>query len=266
MLKQERIKLIDEYIAERGFVSMEELCNKFSVSINTIRADLKTIIDMGHAEKTYGGAAAVPAGGAELTPNESRSASYGDYDVRLVLQSAQKERIAKAAAALVQDNDIIYLDSGTTCLPMLDYIPESYSISVITNDLNILNKAARRERVRLLTLGGLYNQKSNSFQCDSAMLRNYVEEYNISKAFLGTTGISPAGLLTNSENFCREIRVLLLQKCPQCYVLADASKFTKVGLMSYGSLSDVTACICDDTLPEKCRKLCRDVGANLVLV
>lgn len=252
---------MDEYIAERGFVSMEELCQRFSVSINTVRADLKTIIDRGHAKKTYGGAASVQPDASEREIYNS----YGDYDERLLLQSPQKQRIAKLAASLVVEHDIIFLDSGTTCLPILDYIPESYSISIITNDLNIMNEAARRNRIRLLTLGGLYNEKSNSFQCDLSLLHTYLESYNISKAFLGTTGISSAGALTNSEMFHKEIRMILLQKCAQCYVLADASKFTKVGLMSYGTLNDVTACISDDSLPESCRNLCRSMGATLML-
>lgn len=253
MLKQERIRLMDEYISQKGFVSLDELCRKFSISINTARSDVREIINTGRAQKTYGGVSALPV------------ANYASYEIREEEHSAIKQSIAHTAAQFVDDGDIIYIDVGTTCLPIVDYIPAEYKITIITNDLAVISKAARRPNTKLMTMGGTYQSHSNSFKCTYPAMHSYIDSCNITKAFLGTTGVSPRGMLTNSENFGREVRSLLLQRCPECYLLADATKFGRAALLSYGSLRDLAACITDRGLSEKYRKLCHDVGVRLIM-
>lgn len=253
MLKQERIQLMEDYIAQKGFASMDELCQTFSVSINTVRADIREIISRGCAQKTYGG-----------VTYATQPAQYR-YETREKENTVKKREIAKIAAQMVSDGDIIYIDLGTTCLPMLDFIPEEHVITVITNDLSIINKAAKRQNVRILTFGGTYQQKSNSFKCTFPAMHSYIDTCNISKAFLGTTGVSATGLMTNSENFGREVRSQLIKTCPNCYLLADSSKFGKAALLTYGALTDLTACISDGDLPQKYRDLCREQGVRLLL-
>lgn len=254
MLKQERIQLMEDYIAQKGFASMDELCQTFSVSINTVRADIREIISRGCAQKTYGG-----------VTYTTQPAQYSRYETREKENTVKKREIAKIAAQMVNDGDIIYIDLGTTCLPMLDFIPEEYVITVITNDLSIINKAAKRQNVRILTFGGTYQQKSNSFKCTFPAMHSYIDTCNISKAFLGTTGVSATGLMTNSENFGREVRSQLIKTCPNCYLLADSSKFGKAALLTYGALTDLAACISDGDLPQKYRDLCREQGVRLLL-
>lgn len=253
MLKQERIRLMDDYIAQKGFVSLDELCETFSVSMNTVRSDVREIITAGRAQKTYGGVTALPA------------AHYTSYEVREGEHAASKQLIARAAAQMVDDGDIIYIDVGTTCLPMVDYIPQEYNITIITMDLAVIGKAALRPNTKLMTMGGTYQRHSNSFKCTFPALHSYIDAFNITKAFLGTTGVSPTGMLTNSENFGREMRSLVIQRCPECYLLADTTKFGRAALMSYGSLRDLAACITTQDLSEKYRKLCRDMGVRLIM-
>lgn len=265
ILKQERVRLMDEYINQKGFVSMDELCNKFSVSINTVRLDVKTIIAMGHAKKTYGGVTSILYEDSNKRAQAEWSLTYGSYESRLKSNYLQKQKIAELAAGFICDNDIVFLDVGTTCYPIIDYIPEDYNVVVISNDLNIINKAARRANIKLLSFGGTYSQETNSFKCSFPALQSYLKSCNISKAFLGTTGVSPTGQITTSENFGREVRSSLLKICPSCYLLADASKFGKVALFSYGSLSDATGCISDEALPDEYRKLFEGLETELIL-
>lgn len=254
MMKQERLRLMEEYIAQKGFASMDELCRDFSVSINTVRADVREIIARGRVQKTYGGVTFV------------QTAQYSSYEIREKENESKKRAIAQAAARTIGDGDIIYLDLGTTCLPVVDYIPEEYYITILTNDLGIINRASHRTNTKIMTFGGTYQPRSNSFKCTFPAMHSYIEACNISKAFLGTVGISPSGQMTNSENFGREVRSLLLRTCPKTYLLADSSKFGKTALLTYGSLTDLTACITDSSLSENYRELCRSLGVHLMLV
>ena len=265
MQKQERIRLMDEYINKKSFATMEELCKEFSVSMNTVRSDVRTIVDMGHARKDYGGVTGICSELAVQKLQSGWPVNYGSYESRLMLNAVQKRKIAECAAGLINNEDIVYVDVGSTCLQMIDFIPQNYHVTVISNDLNIINKVAQRRNIRLLTFGGTYHPKSNSFQCSFGDLHAYMNTCNIIKAFLGTTGISSSGQMTCSENFGHEVRVSLLKSCKSCYLLADASKFGKVALYSYGSLTDLAACISDSTLKEEYQELCQRLGVDLRL-
>lgn len=253
MLKQERILLMEELIERKGVVSMEELCQTFSISMNTARSDVREIVNSGRAQKTYGGV------------SYTQPAQYTSYSTREMEHTAKKHAIARAAAALVNDSDIIYIDVGTTCLPIIDYIPEEHFITIITMDLAAISQAAQRPNTKLMTFGGTYQPKSNSFKCTYPAMHSYVDTCNITKVFLGTTGVSPSGAMTNSENFGREIRSRLIKSCPECYLLADSSKFGKAALLTYGTLTDLAACITDADIPEKYRELCHNLNVKLII-
>jgi DeoR family myo-inositol catabolism operon transcriptional repressor len=147
----------------------------------------------------------------------------------------------------------------------VDYIPESFTVTIITNDLSAINRAAQRENTTIMTFGGTYKRKSNSFKCTFSALHAYINSCNISKAFLSTTGISATGALTNSENFDREVRSSILKACPACYLLADSSKFGKTALLTYGYLKDLTACVTDSDLPKNYQILCQRGDTDLIV-
>ena len=139
MLKQERILLMEELIEQKGVVSMEELCQTFSISMNTARSDVREIVSSGRAQKTYGGVSYV------------QPVQYTSYSTRELEHTAKKNAIAREAAKLVNDGDIIFIDVGTTCLPIIDYIPEDYFITIITTDLAVISRAAQRPNTKLMT-------------------------------------------------------------------------------------------------------------------
>ena len=245
---------MEEYIAKKGFASMEELCKTFSISINTARADVRDLVRAGRAQKAYGGVICEPV------------VNNSGHEIRQKDSAPEKEAIAKAAAQLIRNGDVIYIDIGATCLLVVDYIPESHNITIITNELSVINRAAQRENTTIMTFGGTYKRKSNSFKCTFSALHAYISSCNISKAFLSTTGVSITGALTNSENFGREVRSSILKACPMCYLLADSSKFGKTALLTYGHLKDLTACITDSALPENYRVLCKRGDTELIMV
>ena len=169
MLKQERILLMEELIEQKGVVSMEELCQTFSISMNTARSDVREIVSSGRAQKTYGGVSYV------------QPVQYTSYSTRELEHTAKKNAIAREAAKLVNDGDIIFIDVGTTCLPIIDYIPEDYFITIITTDLAVISRAAQRPNTKLMTFGGTYQSKSNSFKCTYPAMHSYIDACNITK-------------------------------------------------------------------------------------
>ena len=127
LLVAERRHRILELLREEGRVTVEDLAGRFATSLVTIRTDLATLEASGALERTHGGA---------LLRRED-----GDLpiSVKQTRHHAEKVRIAKFAASLIQDGETIILDSGTTTAEIARQIRrlEVRSINVITNALNI---------------------------------------------------------------------------------------------------------------------------------
>ena len=106
-MKISRLNSIEQYVIAKETVSIDELCEAFGVSKNTIRRDLNDLEARGHIAKVYGGVTAISSSGAILPP-----------PVRSSMNSADKNLIGRLAAGEVNDGDTIFIDSGTTTLCM----------------------------------------------------------------------------------------------------------------------------------------------------
>ncbi|RIM72276.1 DeoR/GlpR transcriptional regulator, partial [Staphylococcus arlettae] len=129
-MKAKRIYEIESFIKENKTASIEELRQRFNVSINTIRRDINQLVDMNIVKKVYGG--------IEVIEDSHKAV---DYNKRNIENSNSKKIIVELAANEIEANDIIYIDTGTTTIHLLDYVDKHLTFTIITNSLDILNKA-----------------------------------------------------------------------------------------------------------------------------
>ena len=109
-MKVSRLNAIEQYVISHETVSIDELCEVFEVSKNTIRRDLNELEMRGHITKVYGGVTATVPSGAVPTP------------IRSSLNTVDKSLIGRLAAEEVEDGDTIFIDSGTTTLCLLRFL------------------------------------------------------------------------------------------------------------------------------------------------
>ena len=109
-MKISRLNSIEQYVIAKETASIDELCEVFGVSKNTIRRDLNDLEARGHISKVYGGVTATQNAGAVPMP------------VRSGLNLADKAAIGQLAAAEVEDGDTVFIDSGSTTLQLLRYL------------------------------------------------------------------------------------------------------------------------------------------------
>lgn len=150
MLKTKRIKQIQDYVFEHQTVSLDELVTVFKVSKNTIRRDVQELVDRGELKKVYGGVAV----------NNSTLVSFTE---RQVQNKNEKELIGKSAASFVENGDIIFIDSGTTTLEMMEYVKQK-QLTIITNNLDFIIRALPYENLNIITLGGSCKEIPNLLQ------------------------------------------------------------------------------------------------------
>ena len=250
-MKADRIQEMERYVLQRGAATMEELRVHFDVSMNTVRRDVAQLLQRGTVEKVYGGVCAKPTEQA-LTPYEERRRG----------SETAKAAIGRRAAALVEDGDVIFVDSGTTTLHMIDYLADKRELTIITNNLEAIIRALPHENITIIALPGQVRRKTHSLTGDDAV--RYLRRFNIRKAFMASTGVSAHGV-TNSSPLEYEIKKCAVENAEKTVLLIAQAKFGVTGLMTYAQLEDFSTVITDAPPSAEDQQRLRHSGAALIV-
>lgn len=232
-MKSKRIDAIKQYIYDNKTVTLEQLCEEFGISMSTMRRDLDDILKEPDIKKVYGG----------LTTLSKRESS--SFEARNITNSDTKRRIAAAAAAFVEDGDTVFVDSGTTTMHMIDYLWDKRDVTVITHNFDLIQRSIAYENINVISLPGVFNRDTLSFTgLDTA---HGLQNFNISKAFMATTGFSTTCGVTNSFPAESDLKRTAVQRCRKTFLLADSSKFDVIALITYCDLSSIDVLVTDKT-------------------
>ena len=248
-MRTDRRKELAAYIAHHGEVSMVELCDAFHVSMNTIRADVAALEETGTVTKVYGGV---------------RSAMQQEvplFTLRTHQHADAKWAIARAAARHISDGDTLFLDAGTTTMQVIEALPMDIRLTVVTGNVQVLPQVNSHPNIDLMVMPGLYNRRTGSVSGVNTM--EFLSQHHFIKALMATTGLSADGKLNVSSYMEYEIKRHALRQSDHCILLCDSSKFGALGLIGYGSLSDIDLLITDSDCPAEMKTLCERCGTEL---
>lgn len=221
-----RLKQMEQFILIHDFVTVEALCEKFDIHPNTARADIKKLVDIGVVQKKYGGVSSVKS----FTP-----VSFGERQQK---NAEGKAAIGKIAAGRLEEEDIIYIDSGTT-VPMLlqSEVPLPKSLTIITNNLDVIIWATGFSEYTVFVLPGKLNRQLNAFAGVETI--DSIKAYNIQKAFIGARGISPNGELSSSSSIDAKLKSTVVEMSKEVILMADMWKLDQTALFNFGYLNQV---------------------------
>jgi DeoR family fructose operon transcriptional repressor len=224
MQKSKRIKIIKEYLIEKKDIQIAELNNLIDVSESTIRRDIKDLAQEGFCVEHYGSVVLNEKNDPDILLNE-----------RLEQNLENKKLIGKKAANLVENNDFIYVDAGSTTLQMIQYIT-SENVTIITNGLNIALEAARNN-LKVFIIGGEIKYITTAVIGENAMTD--IRNYNFDKCFMGANGFNQKGFTTPDikEGTLKKAAIMQSRKR---YVLADTSKYNKTTSYRFSTLEECT--------------------------
>jgi DeoR family myo-inositol catabolism operon transcriptional repressor len=249
MIKEKRIKKIQEYVIEHQSVSLDELVTVFDVSKNTIRRDVQELVDRGELKKVYGGVSVI----------HRKLESFEDRQVR---NQEQKVLISKKAASFVEDGDFIFIDSGTTTIEMFQFLKEK-NVTIFTNSIDFIVRALPFENLNVISIGGMLERKTNALVNPRNM--DLLKDYNIKKAFMASTGISLINGVTNASPLESELKKTVVNRSSEVYLLVDHDKFDKYGLMTFCSLDQIDFLVTDEVPNDTYQDYAKKNGIQLVV-
>lgn len=226
-MRIDRLNEMEALILERGTVKMDDLAEEFDVSSQTVRRDISELLNRGRIQKVYGGVSSVYSGSPSVPISSREQVHLGAKSV-----------IGRITAPLVEDDSVIYLDTGTTIPYMIPHLATKKNISVVTNSLRVMSQIERYPSIHLLALGGYFHPETSSFIGGST-----VDEINnlvFDRVFFATTGLSIEKGLTLNTYYEREIKRTIVEKNKKRIVLlADSSKFDTIALFSICDFEDL---------------------------
>lgn len=203
-------------VQQNGEVSAAELSKLLGVSEVTVRSDLNALAEAGQLRRTRGGAR-LPLELHRESPLEETSQKY----------TAAKRRIGRAAAALVQDGETVFLDVGSTTTEVARALsPTLRGVTVVTNGLNIALELERLPNLRVIVTGGTLRPLQHSLVSPYAL--EVLAHIHADRLFLGCNGVSATAGVTNANHEEAEIKRVMVQQSREVVVVADHSKLGQV--------------------------------------
>lgn len=218
---------ISEFVKEKKYASIDEIMEKFQLSRSTVRRTLIAMEEKKLLKRVRGGAEAIEEVD-EILPMDFQEVFNANKEDKII--------IAKKAASLIQDNDVIFIDSGSTCFYMIDYI-KAKEITVVTNGIMHIQKLMAKG-INTYILGGYAKPEKNLIMGEDMV--NKISVMNFDKAFLGTMGIDARSGFTTMMLEDGEVKKAVIKSSDKCYILADKSKFNVRKFYTYGDFTEAT--------------------------
>lgn len=232
MLREERQAQLVRYVNSRKKATVQELSDVLNVSKVTVRRDLDELNDAALLIKTFGGA---------LSKDNMLTAEIPSSK-KTNLCVEEKRRIGTVCAEMVEDGDVVILDSGTTTLEIARRITEKH-ITVITSDLNIAMLLAPHTAVTVFLAGGIVDP--NVYVTIGNEAERLFSQLYANKTFLGADALSLEHGITDRAYAQLPIKRAMLSAGQRKILAADHTKFEKEVFAQVCQLSTIDTLVTD---------------------
>lgn len=260
MLAEKRYSSILELLSQKGTVHTAELVEALGVSSETVRKDLEQLDRQGKLRRIHGGAVSL-----QPDPPATPRVGYIALSTRNTLHMEQKQRIARRAASMVEEGQVVALDHGSTSQVLAQALAARFDrLTVVTNSIQNALILADKPGFTVILTGGILSRDELTLVNDFPTgLLDYV---HVDILFLTVTGIDPAAGLTDQRLGEISVQNQMRSVAGRVIVVADSSKFGRASLVRLCPISAVEAIITDtDVDPAKAAAV-EACGARLILV
>lgn len=253
VLNEERRRAIVESLNRDGRVLVGDLARQFQTSQVTIRNDLEVLHAHGLLHRTHGGA----------LPSRETAVLDPSLREKEKLHWREKLRIADAAAALVQEGQVVILDSGTTTTAIARALRSFHDLTIITNAVNIASELAGTDLEVILTGGTL---RKNSFSLVGPAAEETLRRLNADILFLGVDGFDVHYGLSTPNLLEAKVNRMMVEISNKVVLACDSSKFGRRSLSKISSTSAIHHVITDREVAKSHLRALKQSGIEVTLV
>lgn len=246
-----RRQLITEAVMAEGTMRIEDLTERFGISLMTAHRDLDELESRGLLRKTRGIVSAAPTSLIE---------SSDLY--RASRQALEKRAIAEAAAKFIEPGQAVFLDDSTTVLQMVPFISTRVPLTVITNSIIMMNDLKNMRDVTLLGLGGQFHNWCNAFM--GSVTTNEIKRLRADRLFMSMSAITDDMVFHQSPEMVDTKRAMF-ESASMRILLADHTKFERRALHAMGGLDEFDVVIVDDATPPRQVERMHMRGINVIV-
>ena len=250
MQAEERHQRIEKYLQRVEFASLEELAKHVGASVSTVRRDLTILDATGTLKRTHGGARLI----------NPRSDEFA-FSARDTHQLTEKEAIGKACAELIQPNQSVIMDAGTTVYHVARYI-EDKTPHIITNSLPVANLFAGANRLEVVLSGGVIYPRLGVLVGPLAV--EAFSKIHADVAIMSGGGISLEGV-TNSHGLLIDIQRAMIHGAQKVIFCFDHTKLDRQSVLPLCGLDVIDAIVTDSKAPADVVKQLRQRDIEVVI-
>jgi DeoR/GlpR family transcriptional regulator of sugar metabolism len=237
-IRQHKIR---QMLETQEFVDFQTLCRELDASESSIRRDLTSLEEEGILKRVYGGAMAVQASNSHLLDFDWQSARMGD----------EKRRIARVAAQLIEDDQTVILDGGST-VAMVARELVSRSLHVMTNSLPIADVFADARHIELTLTGGFLYPRLRAMV--GPLCEHTLGAVTADVLIMGIGGITEAGF-SNNNTLVVEPERKMIEVSRKVIVVTDHTKFGRSAMIPLAPLDIADIVVTDSGLAPEYRSM-----------
>ncbi|UZE95259.1 DeoR/GlpR family transcriptional regulator [Alkalimarinus alittae] len=251
MAQETRHKQIIALVAERGFVTIDDLAQHFQVTPQTIRRDINQLDQEKLLQRYHGGAG---------IPSSTLNTAYSD---RKIQNLEEKTRIGEAIASKIPDHSSMFINIGTTTETIAKALLKHHGLTIITNNLHVASILSSKEDFNVIIAGGAVRNRDGGIIGEATV--DFVKQFKVDFAIIGISGIDDDGELLDFDY--QEVRVAqaIIENARQVFLAADHSKFGRNAMIRLGNISQASHLFTGQTPPKKISGILAEHGVELTV-
>lgn len=255
--KLQRANKIIDILKERNGATVKELASILNVSEMTIRRDLEVLKNNNIVNNVYGATIYNPSNNIE------KLESFYDIENETIKQENQKLKIGKTASELIDDDDIIIIDTGTTTEKLAGCISSKLNISALVYNTNILMELMQKKNINLIFSGGYFHPNTQMFESPEGI--SLIEKTRATKVFVSAAGVHENLGVTCSNNYEVLTKQAIINSSLEKILLVDSSKFGVVKSSYFADLDSFDIIITDDGISNEWKEIIHNKGIKLII-
>jgi DeoR family glycerol-3-phosphate regulon repressor len=246
-----RQQLLLDHVRRHANASVEELARALEVTPQTVRRDLKVLVDARLLTRYHGGVA-VPS-----------SVQNIEYLRRQAMNEPAKRRIANAVAARLPNDCSLFINIGTTTESVARALAHHKGLRVVTNNLNVAATVSNNPSIEVILAGGVVRSLDRGIVGDATV--DFINQFKVDIGIIGISSIDADGTLRDFD--AREVKVsqAIIAQSRAVWLVADHTKFARESFVRLADMRQIDVLFTDQAPPRRMSALLKQVKTELVI-